>query len=557
MHPIQVAALIALVCFCKLFAENNTYQNPVLPGSYPDPSICRVGDDFYMVNSSFELFPGLPVHHSKDLINWTLIGHGLHRKEQCSDSVNLLDVQSDGGIHAPTIRYHDGLYYIITTNVYTPEGKDQTTEFVNFIITAEDPAGPWSMPHVLEGAPGIDPDIFFDDDGRVWYVGTHSPENPNFPGEGEIWLQEIDLENWCLKGERYFLWRGACGGVWVEGPHIYQRNGYYYLLVAEGGTSFNHAVMVAISKDIRGPYTPNDRNPILTSRHLSYDHWVNSTGHADLVQLQDGRWYMVCLGIQGNVQRASNMGRETHLLPVFWEREPFEWKVERFEWPVCSPLTGRLEQRYPTPFENTQQQRIGSQTFHFETTTLDKEWTFRRVPQNDFAHIRDGKLNLTSSPNIISNRGTYNWMGIRQKETAFDLTTQLQWLPTSTGMEAGLSLIQKDDNYLNFTLIQKSEGPHIQAMVTIKNKPPQILATVPIPQLQRPITLRITATSEAYTFSYSLDSGKSYIPVCTAKSDAILSRGYTGAYLGLYVSSNGSKEKDAAAFEFFNVQYGN
>ncbi|WP_198416668.1 family 43 glycosylhydrolase [Marinilabilia rubra] len=160
-----------------------SFVNPIIPGGFPAPSICKVDDTFYIVNSSFEYFPGLPNHKSKDLINWELIGYGLHREEQCTNEVNLVDVQSKGGIHAPTIRYSNGRFYIITTNVYYNEA-DQTTHFVNFIITAENPEGPWSDLHVLKGAPGIDPDIFFDDDGRVWYIGTHSPENPTFEGEG-------------------------------------------------------------------------------------------------------------------------------------------------------------------------------------------------------------------------------------------------------------------------------------------------------------------------------------------------------------------------------------
>ena len=187
------------------FSQDNSFTNPIIPGGHPDPSICKVDDTFYIVNSSFEYFPGLPIHKSKDLINWELIGYGLHRPEQCENDVNLVDVQSDGGIHAPTIRYHQGTFYIIATNVYYNEST-KTTDFVNFIITAENPEGPWSNPHVLDGAPGIDPDIFFDDDGKVWYVGTHSPENPNFEGEGEIWLQEIDLQNWKLTGNRHYLW---------------------------------------------------------------------------------------------------------------------------------------------------------------------------------------------------------------------------------------------------------------------------------------------------------------------------------------------------------------
>jgi len=183
-----------LIFFLFSFTINSQekFTNPIIKGGYPDPSICKVGDTFYIVNSSFEYFPGLPIHSSKDLINWELIGYGLHKKSQVNSIVNLIDVQSDGGIHAPTIRHKDGVYYIITTNVYYNEQKGEA-EMVNFIITAENPAGPWSNPIHIKGAPGIDPDLFFDDDGKVWYVGNQMPENPNFNGEGEIWLQELDL----------------------------------------------------------------------------------------------------------------------------------------------------------------------------------------------------------------------------------------------------------------------------------------------------------------------------------------------------------------------------
>ena len=173
------------------------FKNPILAGGYPDPSICKVGETFYLVNSSFEYFPGLPIHKSNDLINWELIGYGLNRESQVSSVVNLIDVQSNGGIHAPTIRYNNGVFYIISTNVYYDVKKNKA-DMVNFVVTASNPAGPWSDPIHIEGAPGIDPDLFFDDDGRVWYVGNHMPENPSFDGEGEIWLQELDIINQSL-----------------------------------------------------------------------------------------------------------------------------------------------------------------------------------------------------------------------------------------------------------------------------------------------------------------------------------------------------------------------
>ena len=338
--------------------SQDTFINPIINGGYPDPSIVRVENDFYIVNSSFEYFPALPIHHSKDLVNWELIGYGIDRPSQGTGKVNLYDVQQQGGIHAPSIRYHDGLFYIVTTNVYSPVDKSKPTEMVNFILTAKNPAGPWSDPYVIEGAPGIDPDIFFDDNGKVWFVCTHDTGNHNKNGIGEIWIQELDLDNWKLKGQRHSIWRGACGGCCVEGPHIYKQYGRYYLMVAEGGTSYNHAVMIASSENIEGPYDSNPKNPILTSRHLSNNNWVHSTGHADLVQLKDNRWYMVSLGIRNEMDSTSNMGRETHLMPVVWEEawdnwvevEKGRWEPVIIKWPVVAPNTGKVERNTSIPF---------------------------------------------------------------------------------------------------------------------------------------------------------------------------------------------------------------
>ena len=181
--------------FVFLIAKEGFFINPIISGAHPDPSICRAGDDYYIVNSSFEYFPGLPIHHSKDLVNWELIGYGLHREDQCNGDMNLVDVQSDGGIHAPTIRYHKGTFYIITTNVYN-SGDGKPGLMRNFVITAKDPSGPWSEPHIIADAPGIDPDIFFDTNGKVYFTGTHSPGDMNANGIGEIWIQELDIKKW-------------------------------------------------------------------------------------------------------------------------------------------------------------------------------------------------------------------------------------------------------------------------------------------------------------------------------------------------------------------------
>jgi xylan 1,4-beta-xylosidase len=531
-----------------------SFLNPILPGGYPDPSICRVDDVFYLVNSSFEYYPGLPIHRSTDLINWELIGHGLHRPAQCTGAVNLVDVQSNGGIHAPTLRYHEGTFYLITTNVYYDEASE-TTDFVNFILTAEDPAGPWSAPHVLAGAPGIDPDIFFDDDGRVWYVGTHSPENPNFPGEGEIWLQEIDLENWTLIGERSFLWRGACGGVWAEGPHMYKRNGWYYLMIAEGGTSFNHAMMIAISDSITGPFISNERNPILSSRHLSYDNWVHSTGHADLVELNDGRWYMVALGVRGDEDRGSNMGRETHLLPVQWEREPFEWKDVQYEWPVPAPQTGRVERFNQVPFSGTSQLRNTRFADNFDGDQLNLAWNFRRVPEPGVYSltVNPGHLRLYTHPEVIQERGRTSLVGFRQTESDFAYQTKMNFQPQSDRAEAGISLFQKDDNYFTLTVLKENEPAIIQLTLAEPNAEPRTLQQQMLPDYRGEVTFKVVSRNHRYFFYYSLD-GITFQLLAETNANHILSRGYTGAYLGLYATSHGESTTDYADFDWVNYQ---
>lgn len=544
--------LLCILITSATFLSAQTFTNPILPGGYPDPSICRVGEEYYIVNSSFEYFPGLPIHRSKDLVNWELVAYGLHRNEQCIGANNLVDVQQRGGIHAPTIRHHNGTFYIITTNVYSPKDKSQPTQFINFIITAKDIKGPWSEPHVLEGAPGIDPDIFFDDDGKVWYLGTHAPDKPNFNGEGEIWLQEIDLSNWKLTGNRHYLWRGACGGTWAEGPHVYKKDGRYYLLIAEGGTHFNHAVMIAVSDSITGPYIPNARNPILTTRHLSYDNWVHSTGHADLIELPDGRWYMVALGIRGEEQRRSNMGRETHLVPVEWEREPFEWKKVKHEWPVVAPLSGRIERLTKLPFTNQPQFRNDAYYNSFDLNELDLEWNFRRIPlENSYSlSANKGFLRLFLKPEEITLRGRSAQMGIRQKETNFEYSTKMLFQNTENNLEAGISLFQQDDNFINYMVEKSNNQYYLKLEIKERKTEKQTIKRIPLKNYKGTIFLKVISKNKKYRFSYSLDDNQKYKYFEESNSNLLLSHGYTGAYLGLYATSKGKQTGAFADFDW-------
>jgi alpha-N-arabinofuranosidase len=518
------------------------FSNPIIPGFAPDPSIVRVGEDFYLVNSTFEYFPGIPVYHSRDLVDWQLIGHAIHRPEQA----DLARIKSSDGIHASTIRYHDGLFYVITTN--NVDGN-----MVNFIVTAKDPAGPWSKPHVLEGAPGIDPSLFFDDDGRAWYTGNHIPPDPEFPGQAEIWLQELDLEAMQLKGERHYLWRGCCQGVWAEGPHIYKRGGYYYLMISEGGTSFEHAMSIAISKDITGPYENNPRNPVLTHRHLSYDYPISGVGHADLVELEDGRWYAVALGWRLVDGRHGILGRETFLVPVTWETEPHAWKEEKLTFPVFSPATGKIELQYPTPFGNVARQQDYAFRDDFDGTKLVADWIHRRSPEAPFITLDQGRLALTLQPGSIRERAQYSFVGIRQRHFEFSTETCLRLNADGPDGEAGIALIQNDRSALLLTL-------NAAGVLRLAHHRDGQVDELGAADWDSPgACLKVVGNYLDLDFHYSAD-GTAWQSLAEGVDGSVLSPAkiggynYTGVTIGPYGSTNGAAARGRAFFDYFDYR---
>lgn len=299
--------------------------NPVLPGCHPDPSVCRVGDVFYLVTSSFGWFPGLPIHRSTDLEHWELIGHVLDRPSQAP----LLGLDLNDGVWAATIREHAGVFYVVATIARERRGS------LSFVATATDPAGPWSDPVTLDAA-GIDPSLFFDDDGRCWYTAARDAVDPAVTGPGELWLREFDPQTMTLIGPEHVLWHGALRGQWVEGPHLYRRDGRYWLIAAEGGTERQHAVTAASADTVTGPYTVDPRSPLLTHRHLDPAHPVQNVGHADLVDGPDGRSWAVVLGVRP-VDHLHTLGRETFLVPVQWTASG----------PVFAPGIGRVPDSAP------------------------------------------------------------------------------------------------------------------------------------------------------------------------------------------------------------------
>ena len=510
------------------------FRNPILPGCYPDPSICRVGEDYYLVTSTFEYFPGLPIFRSRDLIHWNQIGHVLDRPSQ----LDLDEIRPSGGLFAPTIRHHNGAFYVINTLV---DGK---TRNGNFIVTATRTQGPWSEPYWLEGADGIDPSLFFDDDGRCWYVGTCLNEEGFYTGHTEIYLQEFDLESMKLIGNETVLWDGAVKGVvWAEAPHIYKVDGYYYLLIAEGGTAHHHSVTIARSKNIMGPYEGNRSNPILTHRHLGSDYPIVGTGHADLVETQNGEWWAVLLAMRPYGGYYYNLGRETFLVPVRWEDG----------FPIISPGTGRVEFEYPVPNLPKHIYPSPSARDDFNDTTLAYHWNFLRTPREDFYSLTDRKgfLRLQLRPQHLTEQSNPSFVGRRQQHINFTAQTEFEFTPQADEC-AGLVLIQNNDFHFRFVVMHENEN--IIRLIKRSHGKDETLATQPLHTNR--CTLKVTAHEQDYNFHFS--TGGQWQTLAENIDGRILSTpvagGFVGAYIAMYASSNGQPSTNHADFNWFEYR---
>jgi xylan 1,4-beta-xylosidase len=513
-----------------------TFSNPILPGFYPDPSICRVGEDYYLVTSTFEYYPGLPIFHSRDLIHWHQIGHVLDRPSQ----LPLEGVRTSGGLYAPTIRFSKGVFYVINTLV---DGKIKAG---NFVVTATHPAGPWSEPVWMESAPGFDPSLFFDDDGRVWYTCNRMAANSQYEGHTEIWLQELDLPTLRLIGEPQVLWDGAVkGAVWAEASHIYKKDDYYYLLSAEGGTAHHHAVSVARSRTINGPYESNRSNPILTHRNLGLDYPIVGTGHADLVETQSGEWWMVLLAMRPYGGYFYNLGRETFLAPIRWEDG----------WPVVSPGTGRVEFSYPAPDLPEQRWPVVPACDNFDAPTLGLQWNILRSPRNKFWSLTErlGYLRLQLRPERLSEQKSPSFVGRRQQHIHFVAQTALEFTPQNSNECAGLALVQ--NNEYHFCLVATFGSETVVRLIKRASGSEETLAEIPMEAGR--LYLKVEGHGQAYYF-YASKKPDEWCTVAEAVDGRILSTpvagGFLGAYIGMYASNNGQPSGNCADFDWFEYK---
>lgn len=504
------------------------YANPILQGFYPDPSVLRVGSDYYLVNSTFAWFPGIPVWHSRDLVDWTQIGNAIDRPGQLK-----LDGLSMGqGVFAPDISWHDGTFYILNTCIGCGG---------NFVITAKNPAGPWSNPVFLPDVDGIDTSMFFDTDGSAWIVHNGPPQGtPDYPGHTAIWLQQLDLKTLKTIGpKRLLIDKGTHPErkpIWIEGPHIFRKDGAYYLIAAEGGTEDQHSEVVFKSDGLTGPYVAFAGNPILTQRDLPPDRPqpITSTGHASFVRTQAGDWWAVFLGVRPYDGHNFNTGRETFLAPVHWQHG----------WPRITEAGQRLPWVAPRP--NLPRQRAPLATNgafavreRFASKALPPGWMMLGEPKEHWWRLDGHGLAIEARPETLAEGVNPSLLARRQQHLNFVATTRLDFAPALDSAEAGLVAMQNPD-YWYAVLIGREHGRRV---VRLRRRgqpgdPPAgtILATEALPA-SGPAELRVSGRGSTYGFSWSVD-GRHWHPLLSGADGTILSTkragGFVGAVIGVY-----------------------
>ena len=417
------------------------FRNPILPGFQPDPSIVRVGKDFYLVNSTFSWYPGLPIYHSTDLVNWKQIGNAIDRPGM----MDFSGLGTNRGLFAPAITHHDGKFWILNTCIECGD---------NFVITATDPAGPWSDPVWLDFG-GIDPSLYFAEDGTAWITYNDAPPGPpRYEGHRAIWMQQFDPEAMQVMAERTLLVDGGVNPsenpIWAEGPHIYKVDGWYYLLTAEGGTADQHSQTIYRSRDLQGPYQPGPFNPILTQRDLPADRpdRVEATGHADIVQLDDGSWWGVFLATRPFAGQSTLLGRETFLLPLEWQ-DGWPRFLDRGE-AVPMQLA-----RPNLPLGEPVDRSAWREDFN---ASLSDEWIGLRTPGTDqqlAVDTGEGVLRLIAGSAAAGSLGKPAFAGRRLRHHSADIVTRVDFDPSRPGEFAGL-LAFMDENH--FLAVGKEQG---------------------------------------------------------------------------------------------------
>ena len=438
--------------------DKDYFYNPILPGWYSDPSLCSNGKDFFLVTSTFSFFPGVPIFHSTDLVNWKQIGHVLNKPNQLP-----LDGQKvSEGIFAPAISYNPNnqTYYMVTTNI--KKG--------NFFVKTKDPFGDWSDPIWLPDVHGIDPSFFFDDDGKAYIVNNDVPDGGSqYQGHRSIRVLQFDVENDKTFGPSIMLVNGGVNldekPIWIEGPHMYKINGSYFLMCAEGGTSVNHREVIFKGNRPLGNFKPWKGNPILTQRHLEpqRDLPITCAGHADLIKKENGEWWSVFLACRPIDNKFENLGRETYLMPVEWSNDGYPYMTKNEEVvPRIVQMKG-LERDSVTTFGNFEKYD------DFESSSLGMEWMTLRGDAAKLYSLTDNKgyLTLHCAKVTSSELKSPAFVSRRLQHHKFECSTTMYFTPQSKTESAGM-LLFKDESHQYLFSVNKGDINNTISITKVK-----------------------------------------------------------------------------------------
>ncbi|KAL1843223.1 hypothetical protein VTJ49DRAFT_2554 [Mycothermus thermophilus] len=521
-------------------------RNPILPGFNPDPSILRVGEDYYIATSTFEWYPGVQIHHSRDLANWELVARPLNRKSQ----LDMRGNPDSCGIWAPCLSHDGEKFWLVYTDVKRKDGSFKDTP--NYIVTAPAIEGPWSDP-IYVNSSGFDPSLFHDDDGRKWFVNMlwdHRRRPQLFEG---IVLQEFDPKAGKLVGPRKNIYLGTDLAL-VEGPHLYKRNGWYYLLTAEGGTGYEHACTFARSRDIWGPYETHPQKYILTSKDHPHAA-LQRAGHGDIVDTPDGRTYLVHLTGRPTTQfRRCVLGRETAIQEAYWGND--DWLYVK-NGPVPS-----LWVDLPAARDDTKYWEEKRYTFE---AGLHKDFQWLRTPETDriFRTAGDGKLTLIGRESIGS---WFEQALVARRQTHFscDAETVIDFSPTDHRQFAGLTAYYCRYNFFYLTVTAHADGQRELFIMASEASWPLGELRYPVPDGVRipnegKVRLALTIRGKELQFYYALEGEEELKKIGPVLDASIVSDecgghqkhgSFTGAFVGVAASDlNGTAAE--ATFDYF------
>ncbi|MGE4411595.1 MAG: glycoside hydrolase family 43 protein [Sphingobium sp.] len=508
------------------------FRNPVLPGFQPDPSLVKVGKDFYLVNSTFTWFPGIPIYHSRDLVNWRQIGNAIDRPGLFS----FKGMRTNDAIFAPAISHYGGKFRILDTCVRCGG---------NFMLEAERPEGPWSDPIWLDFE-GIDPSLFVDEDGNAWVLNNGAPEGePRYEGHRAIWIQRIDLSSGKMVGPRKILVDGGVHPedkpIWAEGPHIFRHDGWYYLTAAEGGTAEDHSQTIYRSRRPDGPYRPGPVNPILTQRDLAADRpaRVEATGHADFVKLDDGSWWAVFLATVPFAGQSTLLGRETFLLPVTWKDG----------WPLILPQGVSVPltvDRPALPIDASVNWTHWRDDFR--DATLAPQWLRLRETTGAAWYRTGNGLEITArpvAPGSLDDQPSFIGRRLRQQEAS--ITTRLSFAPEREGDFAGLMAFMNEEHFISIGITEIDGERRIAVRERRNADQPEsgVIVTSDLLNTLGPIDLRISFDKGVADFSWRSEGGmwKKMAENHDVEHMASVYAGlFTGAVVGPFAQQGASSE---------------